>query len=746
MSVIKKIASEIGGAIGAFEKARSSGAIRPRFLTSWAQSEKWKGGDFGEREFAEQRAIHNSWVFQAIQYKANEISAGRLQVVITKGEEKPQQIPNHPFEKIMRRPNPFIGRAFLWRFTHWWMDLDGNAYWFISPDGLGQPVEIWPIPSNCMRVVPGDKDRFIDYYEYQANGQIFPIPSEYICHFSYPNPFDIYRGLSPLTAAMLAADSDSAMATWNGNFFGKDNVMPSAVVNMSSGNPNRPIDPADVEALQEKLKSEYSALARKTLVANAYDMDVALLGWSPKEMDFLAGRQFSKEEIFGIYGLPGGLLDKNANEANSTTADQIFKEKTIWPTMVLYAEQITAQVIIPFYGEDREAVFEDIRPKNRKLLMEEFDRGSRVLTLDELRERYFDADPLGDERGQKLLAEIKADPTSLGLENLFQIAGNSKKSIQSKPEADPSEDLRKWKTKALKFLKSEKSLDFDFESDLINEELRNFIHAGLEAAETSADVKAVFDEWKSERTWRPWSNFETRLIEIIENVFHTVIDTFSSKVTEQGSGVFDDPETWLDYQSTLRIALEPQLLEIAKESVRRVAASTSIELDWDLVNERAIQQARDHAGRLVQQISDTTKVQIGEMVSEWSENAETLDELINRIYRLTDEDGLGIFSHSRAERIAITEATSTFASANAASWEQAGYAPVAFMPAAHVRCRCYLQPYIHEGAKVIVWFTARDERVCTRNIQTPWGVVEGCRDLHKVIVSQGQYLGVKING
>jgi hypothetical protein len=43
-----------------------------------------------------------------------------------------------------------------------------------------------------------------------------------------------------------------------------------------------------------------------------------------------------------------------------------------------------------------------------------------------------------------------------------------------------------------------------------------------------------------------------------------------------------------------------------------------------------------------------------------------------------------------------------------------------------------------------VWLTAEDELVCASPIRTPWGLVDGCRDLNHMVVSAGQYQGTKV--
>ncbi|HBA90866.1 MAG TPA: hypothetical protein DCZ08_03530 [Anaerolineaceae bacterium] len=753
INIAERIAFGLGKTLRAFRSGMSDDttAKRPAFLGATAEAGKWRGGNFSpERTGAQQRAIQNSWVFTAINEKAMEVSKGRLSVYRDDGQNDEGLVINgHPFTRVIRQPNPIMGRALLWQFTHWWQDLDGNSYWFLAPDDMGELAEIWPLPSNAVNIWPGSAGRMVDYFEYQANGMIYKIPAEYICHFKYPNPFDIFRGLSPLVAGMLPVDSDMAMARWNGAFFGSDNVMPSAVINLSSGNPNAPIDPADVDAVKSQLEDDYAAYRRRTVVTNAYQMAVNLLGYNAKDMDFLGGRAATKDEIYQVLGYPPGYADKNATESNSTVGYAKFMER-IYAVHGLYAEQINTQIIHPWYGDDLEARFADVRPINQDMRLREADASRQDMTINERRKRFWNLPPHPD--GDKLPApEGQVGAPSAGLEDGFMadVLPQPNNALMESARALREVDLRNWRAKAVKSLKLGQSAAVGFTSSAIEPSLAELISDGLSCASQAEDVATIFERARKNviRSWRPWSSYEERLAAELAPVLRDQADALISKLRENGDPAsLEDAALWTAMATQLQGTIEPVLLELTKQAVARVQATlgkTAISVNWELANEQVATWAKRHAGELVTGVMDTTKREIGQQVAQWSQTGEGLDGLTQRIGSLTEE-GSRIFSPERAETIAITEATNSFSAANAMSWQQAGYAPAAYKPAAHVKCRCYLQPWkMSDGTKVLVWYTARDERVCTQPLTTPWGAVDGCRDLHRVVISEGPHLGKK---
>ena len=773
MALFDGLAATIGSAVRAFNEAAGHGpARRPKFLDETAREYQWKGGDISDQTAAALRSIQNSWVYMMIDRKAKEKSAAQLYIV-----DNPTGLPDagtvlngHDLLRIFHNPNPHMSGMFLSVYMDWWLDLMGNCYLFLAPDEEGRLAELWPLPSHRVEIVPGDDKRFVDYYEYTANGMVYKIPAEYVYHEMYPNPFDMFRGLGPLVAAILPSDADSAMAEWNGAFFGENNVMPSSVISLSSGEPGVPIDQSDVSAIKAQLTNEYRAIERKTAIVGAYDMKVALLGWNAKDMDFLAGRQFTKEEIILILGGFPGMFDKNATEANATVADNMFKEKTIWPLLGQRAGAITNQILRRFYSKSHEARYIDIRPVNRQLNISESEAASGVMYIDERRKKFWGMAPLPNGEGQKLQSDMggfdvpgqllstePAQPaapiteTSTVLPNPANAAPSAARSL--------SEDLKAWRWRSIKSLNDGRPLTLEFKSDVIPGYLSETVLDGLREARGESDVKAIFTLAADNaqkgiiRSWRPWSSFEEQLLSVASNALLLQAEQLENEI--RGSGTADplsDPVLWRAREEAMREMLEPVFLQLASFGVSRVQRTaellgdSGITVNWNLVNQDVENWARQHAGEMVSKVTSTTRNAIADQVAAWSQTGEGVDGLLARIQDMTRPDGVPVFSPVRAEMIAITESTNVYAGANAQAWGAAGYGQAVFKPGAHVRCRCYLQPFkMPDSSRVLVWYTAMDERVCTEPIRTPWGVVNGCAGLHRVIVSEGPHLGKKVS-
>ena len=304
-----------------------------------------------------QEAIRQHIVFRSISAIANEASVARLKVVKRKEkDESDEEVINHPFEVRWEKPNPMMGRTFLVQFWTWQLLLSGEAYLYVIPGrGKNNEIsEIWPVPSWWIapRAHP---EKFIDGFAFSSDPSKQPevIPSEYICYSRLVHPFDLRRGLSPLTEIV--------------DFFG-------------SGQ-------------------------RRVAVARSGDIEWTAFDRSQNDMQFLQGRQYNENAILKVFGIPEGFYAKDATRANADGAKATFIENAVYPHLVSLAEDLNAQIMHRYYDEATRAQFVEIRPRNVQLELQEHGAIAQYLTLDEMRAR-FQYPPIGDIRGMMLLSEI----------------------------------------------------------------------------------------------------------------------------------------------------------------------------------------------------------------------------------------------------------------------------------------------------------------------------------------------------
>ena len=141
----------LGQAVGAFTKAREELLKKPGFVEGLAKSSEWSGGNLEDTDYAHRRAARNSWYYTGVNMRALDLVSSKYNIFLNPSgiEGEGEIVPGHPFLKVMRNPNPYMSEGLLWQYTHWWSDLKGESFWFVSPiSGGGGLEEIWPLPAG----------------------------------------------------------------------------------------------------------------------------------------------------------------------------------------------------------------------------------------------------------------------------------------------------------------------------------------------------------------------------------------------------------------------------------------------------------------------------------------------------------------------------------------------------------------------------------------------------------------------
>jgi len=402
-----------------------------------------------------------------------------LNVFRVQGEER-ISIKNHPLERLLEHPNPFLSRFELLEQTLGFLELYGNAYWFIAGDAGGLPAEVWVLRPDRISIVP-DAQRGVKGYVYEIDGQRIPLRAEEVVHFKRWHPGSDYYGLSALEAGRLSILSDRAMAQWNYNTFGQDNGVPAGIVNIQDF-----VSDSDFDRIQHEWRTSYGSGKRRTAFLRGGAVTWQNIGLQHSELDFLNGRKAQREEILNIFGIPAGLVSENATEANAKVAERMFIQHTLYPKLVRIAQKIT-QELLPFYPGEHVAAFEDIRPTDVQARLAEIQAAQQVMSINEIRQTYYALPTVvWGERPPNWTQPLQSSdptppvPSSLGEE------GQSAKSV--------FEELAQWERFALRRLDKPQQRPRPFSVSLIPDEIAFEVSAGLLFAPDRETIKAVFAE------------------------------------------------------------------------------------------------------------------------------------------------------------------------------------------------------------------------------------------------------------
>ena len=288
----------------------------------------------------------STWVYACVTTLAENISAIPFRVV---GEGSGADAA----AKLFAQPHRQMDRFAFWELVVGWLCLRGEV--FILPvksergvyaastcpdvcersglkaalrDGVESLIILNP---DQMREVVADHE--LAGWKFTGSGANSPIPStvllpEEVIHIRLPNPFHLWRGMSPLTVAWLAAQTDYAASQF----------MKGAMINNAD---TGLIVTMEEQPSKDQIEQLNAALRERKRKAGTADRPLFLWGGakvekptvSAMDLEFLENRKFNRQEICAIYKVPQELLGftEDANRSVSEAARLNFVENRIAP-------------------------------------------------------------------------------------------------------------------------------------------------------------------------------------------------------------------------------------------------------------------------------------------------------------------------------------------------------------------------------------------------------------------------------
>ncbi len=230
----------------------------------------------------------------------------------------------------------------------------GNSFLevVIGPDG--KPRELWNLDATTMRARADEHGGIMGYIQVprfattrSQTGKVEFEPREVI-HFKLGTKGATLYGLSPLASLILPITVDKFAQVYNRAFFINGAKIRGAFIMKNAS-------PEQVERNREYMKerSKNPDTAHSDLVLEG-DIEFKQIGVNQKDMEFLELREFTRNEILAVYGVPPGKVSiietGNIGAGSGDHQTQTFYEETILPFQMRVAEKITKAIIRKGFG------------------------------------------------------------------------------------------------------------------------------------------------------------------------------------------------------------------------------------------------------------------------------------------------------------------------------------------------------------------------------------------------------------
>ena len=226
--------------------------------------------------------------------------------------------------------------------AQWLVDmlLGGEEGWELVKSAGGTYVEIWPRQPHTISIIPDRaKLRYFGVSEYRIDDGLpgnvpgqrgFTLPPEEFLLFKFFNPRNPWRGLSVISAIRNAIVIDLFAQAWSRLFFRKNARPDFAVISAAMTRSER-------DEIKADLKANYGGPENwhEPIVLEKGVTDIKPLDFRPRDMEWLAQREMSRDEIGGMFGVPDILMgfgaDSYDTEEKRRTAERALWTLTLMP-------------------------------------------------------------------------------------------------------------------------------------------------------------------------------------------------------------------------------------------------------------------------------------------------------------------------------------------------------------------------------------------------------------------------------
>ncbi len=313
-------------------------------------------------QFAREAYKKNVTAYQAINKVADGVA--NIPICLYKHDGTEVDDPKHPLLVLLRRPSPGVSGAAFRRNWAGFFQIAGNAYMAGVGPGLGEaaskigpgkpPLELHLQRPDRMKIVPGDLG--IAEYRYEHAGVIKKWAvdeidgSSAILHTKAFNPTDELYGMSPIQAATYALDQNNAGAEWNYNLVANSGS-PSGMISTEGS-----LSEQQFQRLKDEITAKVSGPknAGRVMVGEG-GLKWEAMGFSPKDMDWIAGQQSTAREICLAFKVPPLLLNIGGDSTfdNYAEANVALYRDAVIPLAKMLIEEWN-HWLVPMFGDDLE--------------------------------------------------------------------------------------------------------------------------------------------------------------------------------------------------------------------------------------------------------------------------------------------------------------------------------------------------------------------------------------------------------
>ena len=264
--------------------------------------------------------LQHAWVSVCIDILTRNVARAEFEIKKNGKTESDSKL-----AKLFMYPNKSMCRFDLWKQTCAWWSLDGEAFWWFGEDYCcGIPSEIYILnPRNMQHVVEGGKITKWVYTDGATGKPLIILPDE-IIHFKDWNPWNEYRGVSPLVSLGLEVEQDLLAAKQNSGLL-KEGGVPKGLLKT-----DQILTETEAEILARTWDSKYSHGMKNRVAVLGKGTEYQPLTFSPDVLKLYDMKKWNLYTLLAKFGIPPRVANIQDSKSSLSGTDTDSQHRAFW--------------------------------------------------------------------------------------------------------------------------------------------------------------------------------------------------------------------------------------------------------------------------------------------------------------------------------------------------------------------------------------------------------------------------------
>ncbi|MCR4626486.1 MAG: phage portal protein [Treponema sp.] len=264
--------------------------------------------------------LQHSWVSVCVDILSRNIARAEFEVKKNGKAENESKL-----AKLFRYPNGKMSGYDLWKQTCSWWSLDGEAFWWFGKDYIcGIPDEIFILNPRFMQHVVSDGEIVKWVYTEGGSGKPYFILPDELIHFKDWNPWNEFRGVSPLVSMSLEVEQDLLAAKQNTGLL-KEGGIPKGVLKT-----DQVLTEAEAEKLARTWDKKYSKGIKNRVAVLGKGTEFLPVTFTPDVLKLYDMKKWNLYTLLAKYGIPPRIANIQDSKSSLSGTDTDSQHRAFW--------------------------------------------------------------------------------------------------------------------------------------------------------------------------------------------------------------------------------------------------------------------------------------------------------------------------------------------------------------------------------------------------------------------------------